>query len=520
MRGGGARRALTGLLAAACAIALAGCSLLPGLGAQAQPEQSSGSLPLPAKPAGTVEGFGSQQPKWQSCGKALECADVYAPLDWAQPEGERITLRLNKHRATGSDRLGTLFMNPGGPGASGVGQVTGNLQGSTSAALRSQYDIVSWDPRGVSASSPVRCLTDRETDERLYGLDPEADLPEGSDEWIAAANAEVRKYGEACQKRTGALLGHVDTGSTVQDLDMLRAIVGDPKLNYLGYSYGTYIGARYADRYPAKVGRLVLDGAMDPTASLSEVVYAQTLGFESALRAYVADCIGTSGCPFTGSVDAGMRQIGRVLQQVDQKPLKGADGRWVTVGTLITAIITPLYSQDSWPYLTDLFTQVPKGDATVALQLADFYNDRVDGKYQSNSSDAFSAINCLDYPRDQDAATMRREAAELAAAAPTMGKYQGYSGVSCGGWPIEPVGDRSAVRAAGAAPIMVVGTTGDPATPYRWAQSLAKQLESGTLVTFTGEGHTAYGTGNACVTRTVDDYLLRGRVPSADPQCS
>ena len=515
-----ARRALLGVLAAACAVALAGCSLLPGAGAQTQPEQQSGTLPLPAKPAGTVAGFAAQQPKWQSCGKSLQCADVYAPLDWAKPEGDRITLRLVKHRATGSDRLGTLFINPGGPGASGVGQVTGNLDGATSAALRAQYDVVSWDPRGVSASSPVRCLTDRENDERLYGLDPSADLPEGSDAWIAAANAEVRKYGEACQKRTGALLGHVDTGSTVQDLDMLRGIVGDAKLNYLGYSYGTYIGARYADRYPEKVGRLVLDGAMDPTASLSEVVREQTLGFEASLRAYVADCIGKRGCPFTGSVDAGMRQIGQILQQVDEKPLKGSDGRWVTVGTLITAIITPLYSQDSWQYLNDLFTQVPKGDATTALWLADFYNDRVDGEYRSNSSEAFSAINCLDYPRDDDPATMRKEAAELAIAAPTIGKYQGYSGVSCGGWPIAPIGERTAVTAAGAAPIMVVGTTGDPATPYRWAQSLAKQLESGTLVTYRGEGHTAYGTGNACVTRTVDDYLLRGAVPSSDPQCS
>lgn len=517
-RSGTARTTLAGV-ALVAVLALAGCSLLPG-GSSAE---GTGDAPavgeLPTTPAGTAESFGEQQPVWEDCAKGMQCADVFAPLDWDDPAGETLTLRMVRHQATGDEKLGTLFVNPGGPGASGVDYVTGSLEHAVQPDVRAAYDVVGWDPRGVGASSPVQCFDAAGMDDFLFGDEPEPEFERGSDEWIEAEIAATRPFGEACAERSGELLSSVSSEATVRDLDMLRAIVGDPKLNFLGFSYGTYIGALYADTFPDHVGRLVLDGAMDPSTSLHEVVREQTRGFELALRAYVADCLDRRGCPFTGTVDGAMGQIGKLLDRIDATPLQGSDGRTLTSGTALTAIITPLYSQESWGYLDQLFTSLTNTDADVALTLADFYYDREDGKYLSNSTEAFTAINCLDYPGDVDPERMRAEAAELDEIAPTIGRFQGYGDIGCAAWPVSADGERAKVTGAGADPILVVGTTGDPATPYRWAESLAKQLESGVLVTYIGEGHTAYTTSD-CIAKVVDDYLLKGTVPEQDPRCA
>ncbi|GAA1592614.1 alpha/beta hydrolase [Leucobacter chromiireducens] len=511
------RRLTLGGAALAAAALLAGCSLIPGLGGA-----GGGSDPkLPAKPTGDAQSFQEQEPEWQPCASGMRCADVYAPLDWSEPEGETITLRLVKSEATGGvKKLGTLFVNPGGPGASGAEYVANAVEHAVSADVRAAYDVIGWDPRGVGNSAPVECLDTKGMDEYLYGDDAEtADLERGSDAWIDAARAQAKEFAQACEERNGDLLAHVATSDTVQDLDMLRGIVGDAKLNYLGFSYGTYIGARYADAYPERVGRLVLDGAMDPEATMRDVVREQTIGFENALRAYTTDCLQRRGCPLTGSVDEAMAQIGALLDRVDANSLTGKDGRTVSSGVALTAIVFPLYSQEMWGYFDQLFTSLAVDDPEMALILADAYNDRQDGEYQSNSTEAFSAINCLDYPNELDVQRMRDDAAELAQIAPTIGRYQGYGDISCAEWPVQGVAERTPVTAAGADPILVVGTTGDPATPYRWAESLATQLESGTLVTYVGEGHTAYTT-SSCVGEVVDAYFLDGTVPAADPRCT
>ncbi|MBL3700021.1 alpha/beta hydrolase [Leucobacter luti] len=505
-RAGRALAAVAGAVIAA--VALSGCAAA-----------GSDPAPLPPAPSGTVESFGAQEPVWEACDNAMQCAEVHAPLDWDAPEGDTITLRLVKHPATGDERLGTLFVNPGGPGASGADYVSDNFDYAVAPELQAAYDVIGWDPRGVGGSSAVSCLDTAGMDEYLFGESPAAGLERGSDAWIDAALAEETEFGAACADATGPLLAHVSTDATVRDLDMLREIVGDPKLNYLGFSYGTYIGARYADAYPEQVGRLVLDGAMDPTTSMSDVVREQTLGFEQALRAYTTDCLQRRGCPLTGSVDDAMGQISALLDRVDASPLTGSDGRTVGVNVALTAIITPLYSESMWGYLDDLFTSLATDDPSVALSLADFYYDRVDGAYLSNSTEAFSAINCLDYPITRDRDQLRADAAELAEIAPTIGRFQGYGDISCAAWPVPGPEERAAVTGSGADPILVVGTTGDPATPYPWAVSLAEQLESGVLVTYVGEGHTATTTSD-CVADVVVDYLLTGAVPGSDPRCS
>lgn len=502
------RRRLTIAFAAlsVIAITLSGCSML-----FAPKGGQSNSATMP---------FTQQQPNWQDCGDGFECATVQAPLNWADLDGERIELALVKHPATSGKPIGSLFVNPGGPGASGVNYIRDNIDSAIGEPLQEQFDVIGWDPRGVGASTPVACLDAAGMDEALFGLGETFGLETGSDEWIEAAVAENREFGEACYEATGELLAHVDTGSTVNDLNMMRAIVGDDKLNYLGFSYGTFIGALYADQYPDRVGRMVLDGAIDPAATLQDVIREQTIGFENALRAYVTDCLTRDECPLSGSVDDALGQWRALLDEVEADPLTADDGRPLTSSTLLTAIITPLYAQANWPYLDELYTSVSQGDAEVAMFLADFYYEREDGKYLSNQTEAFNATNCLDYPRvPLDADRMREEAAELDKLAPTIGWFQGYGDVSCAEWPVPAVTKRGAVSATGADPILVVGTTGDPATPYKWAEALAKQLSSGVLLTYEGEGHTAYGS-NRCIDDAINTYLLTGAAPANGTVCS
>jgi pimeloyl-ACP methyl ester carboxylesterase len=408
-------------------------------------------------------------------------------------------------------------VNPGGPGGSGYEFIADSLDYAVGQPLQERFDVVGFDPRGVGRSSAVACYDAAQMDDYLYGIVP---AERGSDEWIDLVGSAAADFGKACSENTGDLLAQVDTVSAARDLDLLRAILGDEQLNYLGYSYGTFLGATYADLYPERVGRLVLDGAIDPSAGDTEVTQAQAVGFENALRAYLEDCLTGADCPFDGSVDASMDEVGRLLASVDASPLRGTDGRMVGADTLLTAIIYPLYSAESWPYLSQMFESVMFGEADVALSFADGYNGRnEDGTYRDNSTEAFRSVNCLDYAYQSDVAIMRDKAAAIAASAPIIGPYFGYGDLSCVNWPYQGDRDRAEIHAEGAAPIMVVGTTGDPATPYEWAVALADQLDSGVLVSYDGEGHTAYNKSNACVDDAVESYLIDGTVPASDPMC-
>ncbi len=481
------------------------------------PQQArSTSSPTDEKVSAGLEPFYSQVLTWKDCGSGLQCTTASAPLDWTDPAQGAVDLALVRHPASGS-RVGSLLVNPGGPGGSGYDFVKNSLDYATDAKLQAGFDIVGFDPRGVGRSSAVSCYQPAQMDEYLYGLTTAA---RGTDAWIQELETASADFGAACDKNTGALLGHVDSESAARDLDLMRAILGDKKLNYLGYSYGTFLGATYAELYPDKVGRLALDGALDPSTSNADVTRVQATGFENALRAYLTDCLDGAQCPFSGTVDQAMTTIGALLASVDASPITATDGRQLGANTLLTAIIYPLYQATAWPNLSEMFTTVLHGDADAAFQFADGYNGRnSDGSYSDNSTEAFMAINCVDYSYDDDPAAMRAQAATLEAAAPIIGKYMSYGDIGCANWPYKFTGERAEIHAKGAAPILVIGTTNDPATPYVWAKSLAAQLDSGHLVTYSGEGHTAYNKSNACVNNAVDDYLLKGTVPGADPKC-
>jgi pimeloyl-ACP methyl ester carboxylesterase len=480
--------------------------------------ESLTSTPTKESVAADLAPFYSQVLHWKSCQSGgFQCTTVKAPLDWANPTKATISLALIRKTASGT-KLGSLLVNPGGPGGSGYDFIKDSLTYAVDAKLRASYDIVGFDPRGVNRSTAVKCYDDpSQLDAYLFDIPAD---PFGSDAWIADNEASNAAFGQQCLKYSGDLLGYIDTNSAARDLDLMRATLGDKKLNYLGYSYGTLLGATYAELYPKKTGHLVLDGALDPATTDFEVTETQAKGFESAMRAYLADCLSGSKCPFKGTVDQAMTTVRGVLDSLNVSPIRNTDGRELGSGTMFEAIILPLYNKSNWPYLDTLFTDVKQGSAAVAFQLADsYYSRKADGTYSDNSTEAFMAINCLDYKTTDNLAQMRVEAAELAKAAPVFGPQMSYGGTSCDSWPYKGTRDRGPIAAKGSAPIIVVGTTNDPATPYVWAQNLSKELQNGHLVTYKGEGHTAYNKSNSCVNNAVDDFFLSNTVPKTDPHC-
>lgn len=495
-------------LGAVAALLLAGC-----VGSRQQADVTESPSPTAPDVQG-VDAIYAQQLDWQTCGD-LECATAVVPLDWADPDGETITIAVNRHQATG-EKIGSLLINPGGPGGSGIDALSGIALGRFGEDVVARYDLIGFDPRGVGQSTPVTCLDGPAMDALTA-----ADFDYSTDEGIAAAEAAYGQLGATCLQNTGPVLEHVDTVSAAKDMDVLRAVLGDDTLTYVGYSYGTQLGATYAALFPDKVGRLVLDGALDPTLSSQELSAGQAGGFENALRAYVADCQAGADCPLGGDVDTGMAQIKALLDRARQAPLDTGTDRPLTGALAFTGIALPLYDESSWPYLTmALSAALTDEDGSVLLQLSDLYYDRAsDGTYQSNSTAAFWSIGCADDRGTTDIAQMRADAAAIEQVAPTVGAWFGYGGTICAQWPVPEAGGLDDYSAQGAAPIVVIGTTNDPATPYAWAESLADTLSSGTLLTYEGEGHTAYGRSNSCILDAVDAYLIDGTVPAEGTRC-
>lgn len=513
------------VLRAAAAVAgvslvLAACSE-PGSKVQTDVDQSGATTAAPSGDALSTDGidadllpFYEQTVDWTDCGSGFECADIEVPFDWDDPAADTITLGAKRYPASGESQ-GTVLINPGGPGGSGVEfvQYVPFLFGQP---LLENFDVLGFDPRGVGESSPVACLTDAErdvSDAKTYTPD---------DAGLAEMRADAKVFGEKCLENTGPVLGEVDTQSSARDMDVIRHVVGDEKLNYLGYSYGTQLGATYAGLYPETVGRMVLDGAIDLRLSDHEMSLQQAVGFENALTAFVDDCLASGSCPLTGTTDEALAQVTGLLDQILANPMPTGDAERPLTQTLaFYGIAQPLYSEQLWGQLTDaLDSAISDGDGSGLLASADSYNSRnTDGTYADNQGEAFRAINCLDSRTEVDMATLAAEAAEIEAAAPTVGQFFTYGGLGCADWPFPQAEKTGDLAASGAAPILVIGTTNDPATPYVWAQGLAEQLESGVLVTYEGEGHTAYGQSNACVLDTVDEYFVDGTVPDEGLVC-
>jgi pimeloyl-ACP methyl ester carboxylesterase len=479
---------------------------------------SSASATASATPAGlaaTIARYGAAKPAWKGCGDGFDCANLTVPLDYAAPDGGDITvavIRLKARKA--AQRIGSVVLNPGGPGGSGVEFARGARQLLPDAIL-DRFDTVSFDPRGVAASTPVDCLGDEELD-RLVNADP---TPDTVTERKVLFDLN-RNEALACQRKSARLLPYVATVDTAKDLDVLRAVLGDEKLTYVGFSYGTLLGARYAEQFPDHIRALVLDGAVDPKLTPSQTTLAQALGFETALEAFLADCA-AQHCAFAshGPVAA---TFDALMARVEKAPIPSSqDPRLLGPSEFLFGVAAALYSREGgWPLLRDaLESAYTRKDSTGLLALFDNIVERDQNGHYSNSLEAQAAVSCVDsaYPRDE--AAYDADAVAFKKKAPHFGEALAYGPLACAYWPVPPVTRPGPVSAPGAPAVLVVGTTRDPATPYAWSVSLAKQLEAG-LLTHDGDGHTAYGYGRStCVDREVDAYLLTLALPKPGTRC-
>lgn len=468
-----------------------------------------------AGPPGTgLARFYHQHVTWRPCGSGTDtCAAVWVPLDYHHPDGRAITIRAMRQPALDqAHKLGSLFINPGGPGESGIDYVS---YISLRPDVTDRYDVIGFDPRGVGQSTAIRCLPAHQLDVFL-AADPSPDTPAEVQRMVAL----TKGFERACQAHAGPLLAHVSTNETARDLDILRALVHDPTLNYYGASYGTYLGATYAALFPKRVGRMVLDGAVDPLSTPHEAEVNQAAGFQTALTAYLENCVAGGNCPLGSSVAVAQRQIIALFHRIDAHPLPTSSGRPLTEGLAFLGFVVPLYSRAAWPTETDALEQAMEGHGDTLLLLSDEYADRTQsGRYLSNALEAQPAISCLDSPEHETLAQIEAGRATFVKASPVFGPVAMWWPLTCSTWPVKPSLPKPDFAAPGAAPIVVVGTTRDPATPYQQAVRLSQELDSGVLLTRVGDGHTAYSSGNDCIDTAVDSYLTTGTPPAPGTRC-
>jgi pimeloyl-ACP methyl ester carboxylesterase len=463
----------------------------------------------------SLKHFYDQSLDWHTC-DTNECAQLTVPLDYADPGGKTIKLAVLRSLATHrSERVGQLVVNPGGPGGSGVDYAAGGSF-TFGAELARYFDIVGFDPRGVGKSTPLDCGDTKQTD-AFVDFDPDPDTPAE----VAGLDQVTHDFGEDCLEHSGDLARHMSTVEVAKDMDVLRAALGEHQLDYLGASYGTLIGATYAKLFPTHIRRMVLDGALDPKLTGEQVALGQARGFQTALDAYLANCVQSGKCPLGDSVDAGAQRIRALLEQLDTHPLPTSSaGRDLTEGLARYGVILPLYLKQLWPTLTLALNQaINQGRGDALLALSDQYTARGAHGYTDNSMAALNAVSCLDYRDSVPVDQIPSKFAEFDQASPTFGRLFVYGLSTCASWPVKSTAVPAPIHAAGAPPIVVVGTTRDPATPYAWARSLASQLDSGHLISRNGDGHTGFHMGNKCVDDAVDDYLVGGVVPKDNLSC-
>ena len=468
------------------------------------------------EPLPSLSQYQTQELKWRDCYGNYQCSSLLVPIDYADLSVGAFSLALLRYQALDQDRrIGSLVVNPGGPGSSGVDYAY-SAEYIVSPEILERFDIVGFDPRGVGESAAIKCLNDAETD-ASFAADPKPD----DEAEFALFISDARDYFAKCSENTEHLTNY-STLNSARDLEILRSALGDEKLNFLGKSYGTYLGTLYAELFPDQVGRFVLDGAVDPNSNNREAVLGQAIGFESALNAFITNCLKSSSCALTGDLQSARLQVIDLLAKTAITPLESKSGREVTEGLVLLGIASALYDSGSgWPVLRDAFKEATLGSGTSFLTLADQYAGRQEnGKYLSNENDALQVISCLDRNELETVSTFKKGVAEFTDRAPIFGPYLAYAGLACRYFPNLSSVEQIEVKSLKTKPILIVGTTRDPATPYKWAQSLAKIFEGSILITLDGDGHAGHGRGSTCVDSAVDRYLLTGATPKSELFCA
>jgi pimeloyl-ACP methyl ester carboxylesterase len=498
---------------AAAAVLMAGCS-----GGSPENDEKGDAGPS-STTSGLPASLTSQKLDWGRCkatsdgpapGSDWQCATLKAPLDWDKPDGKTVGLALIRSQASGgqSEHIGSLLFNFGGPGGSGMSMMPSYAD--IVSELHERYDLVSWDPRGVAASEGVRCRSAEEI-EAAESVDT---TPDDTTEETAYFK-DAADFGAGCEKAAGDLLAHVSTTDTARDMDLMRQVLGDDKMHYFGISYGTELGGVYAHLFPKNVGRLVLDAVVDPSADTVGHAKNQARGFQRALDNYLKS---TGQDP-----EQGTQKIVDLLERIDAEPLPVTSDRELTQTLALTGIVLPLYSEQSWPTLRSALDAAEDGDGSVLLELADGYNERDASGNYGTTTHSQRVISCLDEKQRPTPEETKKLLPEFRKISPVFGEFLGWDTAGwCHDWPVPGQFDTPEVSAPGAEPVLVVGNTGDPATPYEGAKKMANELgaDVGVELTWKGEGHGAYGSGSDCVDSTVNAYLLEGTVPLDGKTCS
>jgi len=485
-------------------------------GSSGQPSTAPTATDYPA----ALAAFYTQRVSWRSCGDATdhECATIEVPVDYAKPGGDRFTLAVRKAPATDAGkRLGSLLVNPGGPGGSGV-QYAQLSSLAFTPELRAAYDIVGFDPRGIGQSSPVRCLTDADMD-RLFSVDPTPDTPAERSTLLS----ESDRITSDCARRGGERARHLSTTEVARDMDILRVLVGDPKLNFFGGSYGTFLGAIYADTFPTKVGRMVLDSAMSPNQTDAQEMTYDIQGFESSIDAFIAWCVTRPDCALGSDRAAARAKIFALLDAVEQNGLTTSKPGLPRIGEgwVGFAIFMCLYSSRSWPTLDKGLAQAftGRGDILLAKGMSVVERDASGTYAASTYLQAMLPVRCADWPRTTATPALEAARAKARAAHPLWARMTGELYDNCKAWPTAGRMPKRSSLAVGAAPILVIGNERDPATPIGGTEQLASDLASGVLLTSDHDGHGTYFAGSDCVDSAVDGYLIEGRIPPDGEAC-
>ncbi|MEU6991769.1 alpha/beta hydrolase [Streptomyces sp. NPDC046465] len=478
-----------------------------------------GPQPKPDPSSALPASLTSQKLDWSRCkapeggsapGTEWQCSTLKVPLDYAKPDGERIGIALIRARSTGKgDRIGSLVFNFGGPGGSGVSGLPSFADSYDT--LRERYDLVSFDPRGVGASEGVRCRDDRATQAAEKRVDLTPDNPAEEKAYFKDAT----EFGAGCARNAKKVIEHVSTADAARDMDVMRQVLGDDKLHYFGISYGTELGGTYAHLFPHRVGRLTFDAVVDPSTDSIGHAENQAKGFQRALDNYFR----SRG----QEPKAGAAKIAKLFERLDAEPMRASGDRKLTESLASTGILVTLYSKQTWPALTSALADAEKGDGSALLQLADAYNERDPSGHYSTQSHSQRAISCLDSKARTSPEEAKKRLGRFRDISPVFGEFLGWDTAGwCHEWPVAGLYDSPEVSAPGAAPILVVGNTGDPATPYEGARKMADELgkDVGIHLTWKGEGHGAYGNGSSCVDDTIDTYLLEGKPPKDGKVCS
>jgi pimeloyl-ACP methyl ester carboxylesterase len=457
----------------------------------------------------TLSGYYAQEINWQNCRQDFKCATLAVPIDYKNLSTGTFEIALLKYEARTSKKLGSLIVNPGGPGGSGVDYAYA-AEYIFSPAILGRYDIVGFDPRGVSRSAPIRCLSDEELD-----ANNNSDSKPDNEKEFRQILSDTKKYVEICKDKNKHLTSY-STANVARDMDILREAVGDKQLNYMGKSYGTYLGTLYAQFFPDKVGRVVLDGAVDPSISNFQQTLTQAIGFDQAFSSFAKDCSTKKSCSLPKGKGAAIAEMEKLFEQAAKKPLPTKNSnRTLSETMMVLGTASAMYdSETGWPKLRKAIAQTQKGFGDQFLELADGYTGRQsDGRYLNNEFDSGAVIDCLDIDEPRTISQIQSDAEVFAQQAPLFGPYLAYGGLTC-----KYFGQSQEVNIVPTKttnPIVVIGTTGDPATPYEWAQGLNKLLTNSVLISLTGEGHTGQGQGNACIDDQIDDFYLLSAIPSS-----